>query len=159
MEDKWNKIFPDQPFEYTFLEDDFNNQFEADEKRGVIFSLFSILTILIACLGLFGLASFTVDQRTREVGIRKVLGAGEGNIIRLFSSEFLILICISIVLAFPAAFYFMRDWLQDFVFRTDLKPLTFILSGIITLVIAYATISLHTFRAGRTNPADAIRQE
>jgi len=159
MADKWNKIFTDQPFEYTFLEDDFNNQFEADEKRGVIFSLFSILTICIACLGLFGLASFTVDQRTREVGIRKVLGAGEGNIIRLFSLEFLILICISIVLAFPAAFYFMRDWLQDFVFRTNPKPLIFILSGIIILVIAYATISFHTFRAGRTNPADAIRQE
>ncbi len=159
MKDKWNELYPEQPFEYTFLVDDFNNQFEADEKRSVIFSLFSILTILIACLGLFGLASYTVDQRTREVGIRKVLGAGEGSIIRLFSLEFLILICISIVLAFPAAFYFMRDWLQDFVFRANLKPLPFILSGIITLVIAYVTISFHTFRAGRTNPADAIRQE
>lgn len=159
MKDKWNDIYLEQPFEYTFLVDDFNNQFEADEKRGVIFSLFSILTILIACLGLFGLASYTVDQRTREVGIRKVMGAGEGTIARLFSREFLILVAISLIIAFPAAFFFMRDWLQDFVFRTNLKPLTFILSGIIILVIAYATISFHTLRAGRTNPADVIRQE
>jgi len=159
MEEKWNELYPDQPFEYTWLEDDFNDQFRADERRGVIFTLFSVLTIIIACLGLFGLASYTVDQRTREVGIRKVMGAGEGTIVTLFSKEFLILIAISIIIAVPAAFYFMKDWLQDFVFRTNIKPMIFILSGLIALVIAFVTISLHTLRAGRINPADAVRYE
>jgi putative ABC transport system permease protein len=159
MEEKWNELFPDQPFEYTWLEDDFNDQFKADERRGIIFTLFSVLTIIIACLGLFGLASYTVDQRTREVGIRKVMGAGEGTIITLFSKEFLILIGISILVAVPAAYYFMYDWLQNFVFRTEINPMIFILSGLITLIIAFATISLHTLRAGRINPADAVRHE
>jgi len=159
MEEKWNELFPDQPFEYTWLKDDFNNQFEADERRGVIFTLFSVLTIIIACLGLFGLASYTVDQRTREVGIRKVMGAGERTIVTLFSREFLILIGISILVAIPAAYYFMYEWLQNFVFRTAIKPMIFILSGLITLIIAFATISLHTLRAGRINPADAVRHE
>lgn len=159
IEEKWNEFFPNQPFEYTWLEDDFNDQFEADERRGVIFTLFSVLTIIIACLGLFGLASYTVDQRTREVGIRKVMGAGESTIVTLFSKEFLILILFSLLIAFPAAFFFMRNWLQGFVFRTDIKPMIFILSGLITLLIALITISLHTLRAGRINPADAVRYE
>ncbi len=159
LEEKWNALYPDHPFEYTWLEDDFNDQFKADERRGVIFTLFSVLTVLIACLGLFGLASYTVDQRTREVGVRKVMGAGEGTIVALFSKEFLILIAISIVIAVPAAIYFMKDWLQDFVFRTNIKPMIFILSGLIALVIAFLTISLHTLRAARINPADAVRYE
>jgi len=159
MEEKWTELYPDQPFEYTYLEDDFNAQFEADERRGVIFTLFSVLTVIIACLGLFGLASYTVDQRTREVGIRKVMGANVGTIVQLFSREFLILIAISVIIAVPASIYFMKDWLQDFVFRTNIKPMIYILSGVITLVIAFATISLHTIRAGRINPADAIRHE
>ncbi len=159
MEEKWNELYPDQPFEYTWLEDDFNDQFKADERRGVIFTLFSVLTIIIACLGLFGLASYTVDQRTREVGIRKVMGAGERTIVTLFSREFLILIGISILIAIPAAYYFMYEWLQNFFFRTAIKPMIFILSGLITLIIAFATISLHTLRAGRINPADAVRHE
>jgi len=159
MEQKWKELYPDQPFEYTYLEDDFNDQFEADERRGVIFTLFSVLTVIIACLGLFGLASYTVDQRTREVGIRKVMGAGERTIVTLFSREFLILIGISILVAIPAAYYFMYEWLQNFVFRTNIKPMIFILSGLIALVIAFVTISLHTLRAGRINPADAVRHE
>jgi putative ABC transport system permease protein len=159
IEGKWNEMFPDQPFEYTWLKDDFDDQFEADERRGTIFTLFSVLTVIIACLGLFGLASYTVDQRTREVGVRKVMGADEKTIITLFSREFLILIGISILLAIPASYYFMYDWLQNFIFRTDISALIFIISGIITLLIALATISLHTLRAGRINPADAIRYE
>ncbi len=159
MEEKWNEILPNQSFEYTWLEDDFNAQFEADERRGVIFTLFSVLTILIACLGLFGLASYTVDHRTREVGIRKVMGAGERTIVALYSKEFLILIGFSILFAIPAAYYFMNSWLQNFVFRTNIKPAIFILSALITLIIAFITISMHTLRAGRINPADAIRYE
>lgn len=159
MEEKWLEFYPDQPFEYTYLEDDFNDQFEADERRGMIFTLFAILTVIIACLGLFGLASYTVDQRTREVGVRKVMGADGKTIMTLFSKEFLVLIGISILVAIPASYYFMYDWLQNFIFRTNIKPLIFILSGLITLLIAFATISLHTIRAGRINPADAIRHE
>ena len=100
IENKWKEVFPDQPFTYTFLSERFNRQFEADEKRGLIFTMFTILAILIACLGLFGLASYMVEQRTKEIGIRKVFGANEGVIVRLISKDFLILIAISIVIAF-----------------------------------------------------------
>ena len=159
IEQKWNEIFPGQPFSYTFLSDRFNEQFAADEKRGFIFTLFTVLAILIACLGLFGLASYTVEQRTKEIGIRKVVGASEGTIVKLISKEFLILVSISIVIAFPLAFYFMRDWLQQFVYRTNLGLFIFILAGLITIAITFITISLQAWRAANTNPAESLRVE
>ena len=125
IESKWKEIFPDQPFTYTFLTERFNRQFEADEKRGFVFTMFTVLAIIIACLGLFGLASYTVEQRTKEIGIRKVFGADNITILRLITRDFLILVSISIVIAFPVAWYFMSKWLENYVYRNNLGLFTF----------------------------------
>ncbi len=159
IEKRWTEFFPDQPFTYSFLTEDFSEQFGADEKRGFIFTLFTVLAILIACLGLFGLASYTVEQRTKEIGIRKVVGASDGIVVRLISKEFLILVSISIIIAFPLAFYFMRDWLQNFVYRTNVGLFVFILAGLLTVTITFITIGLQAWKAANTNPAESLRVE
>jgi putative ABC transport system permease protein len=159
IEKRWHETFPDQPFVYEFLANRFNMQFEADEKRGFIFTLFTILAILIACLGLFGLASYTVEQRTREVGIRKVFGAGNMDVIGLISKDFLILISISILIAFPIAWFFMSKWLAHYVYRYELGPLLFILSALLTIIITFLTISIKAYQASVMNPAQSIRNQ
>jgi putative ABC transport system permease protein len=159
IESTWKEVFPDQPYNYTFLTERFNRQFESDEKRGLIFTLFTILAILIACLGLFGLASYTVEQRTREIGIRKVFGANEGTILKLVSRDFVILSLISIVIAFPIAYYLMSNWLENYVYKSSMGPVVFILAGVLTLVITFATIIYKAYQAAVTNPADSIKTE
>lgn len=159
IETKWQEVFPDQPYSYTFLNERFNRQFEADEKRGFIFTLFTLLAILIACLGLFGLASYMVEQRTKEVGIRKVFGANESIIISLISKDFLILVTISIIIAFPAAYYFMNNWLQNYVYKTNLGLSVFLTSALLTLVITFLTISYKAYQASVMNPADSLKTE
>ncbi len=159
IEEKWKEVFPGIPFEYHYLEEDFNNQFEEDQKRGIILAVFSILIIIIASLGLYGLSSYTVEQRTKEIGIRKVLGANVGNITAMISKEFFILILISMIIAFPVAYYLMKDWLQNYTYRTSLSIWIFILSGLAIMIIAFLTISYHTLRAGNANPVDSLRQD
>jgi putative ABC transport system permease protein len=159
IENKWKEVYPDQPYSYTFLKERFNRQFETDEKRGLIFTMFTILAILIACLGLFGLASYMVEQRTKEIGIRKVFGASEGVVVRLISKDFLILVAISIVIALPVAFYFMSNWLENYVYRTDIGIPLLIFAGLITIVITFITISYKAYQAAITNPANSIRTE
>jgi putative ABC transport system permease protein len=159
IEKKWKEIFPDQPFTYTFLSERFNRQFEADEKRGLIFTMFTVLAILIACLGLFGLASYMVEQRTKEIGIRKVFGANEGVVVRLISKDFLILVAISIIIALPVAYYFMGNWLENYVYRTKIGIPILFGAAILTIVITFLTISFKAYQAAVMNPANAIRTE
>jgi len=159
IENKWKEIFPDQPFTYTYLSERFNNQFEADEKRGLIFTMFTILAILIACLGLFGLASYMVEQRTREIGIRKVFGADEGVIVRLISRDFFILVSISIIIAVPAAYYFMSNWLENYVYRTNIGASILAAAALITILLTFLTISFKAYQASVMNPASSIRTE
>jgi putative ABC transport system permease protein len=159
IESTWKEVFPDQPFVYTFLSERFSNQFEADEKRGLIFTLFTVLAILIACLGLFGLASYTVEQRTKEIGIRKVFGANEGVILRLISRDFLILTSIAIVIAIPVAYYFMSNWLENYVYRSKMGVPLFIIAGLLTILITFLTISYKAYQAAIMNPADSIKIE
>jgi len=159
IESQWKEVFPDQPYSYTFLSDRFNRQFEADEKRGLIFTLFTILAIIIACLGLFGLASYTVEQKTKEIGIRKVFGASERIILGLVVKEFLILASISIVIAVPVAYYFMSNWLENYVYRATLGVPLFLLAGVLTLLIIFITISYKAWQAAVTNPARSIKTE
>jgi len=159
IENRWNEIFPEQPFEYSFLSEQFEEQFGADEKRGFIFTLFTVLAILIACLGLFGLASYTVEQRTKEIGIRKVVGATEGTVVKLISREFVILVSIAILIAFPLSYYFMRDWLQQFIYRTNLGLFVFLIAGLLTITITFITISYQAWRAANANPAKSLRVE
>jgi putative ABC transport system permease protein len=159
IESAWKEVLPDQPYSYTFLSERFNRQFEADEKRGLIFTLFTILAILIACMGLFGLASYTVEHRTKEVGIRKVFGAGEGSILGLIYREFLVLVVISIIIACPLAYYFMSSWLTKFVYRPSLGAGVFIIAAILMLLITFITISYKAYQASVMNPADSVKTE
>jgi putative ABC transport system permease protein len=159
IENKWMEVFPDQPFTYTFLSERFNRQFEADEKRGFIFTLFTILAILIACLGLFGLASYMVEQRTKEIGIRKVFGANENIILRLISRDFLLLVTVSIVIAFPVAYYFMHNWLQNYVYRTSIGLTLFVIAALLTILITFITISYKAYQAAIMNPANSLKTE
>ncbi len=159
IESKWKEVFPDQPFTYTYLSERFNRQFEADENRGLIFTIFTILAILIACFGLFGLASYMVEQRTKEIGIRKVFGANENVIIRLISRDFIILIVISIIIAVPAAYYIMSNWLENYVYRTKIGAILLIGAALLTIVITFITISFKAYQAAIMNPANSIRTE
>lgn len=159
IESKWKEVFPDQPYSYSFLSERFNRQFEADEKRGLIFTMFTILAILVASLGLFGLASYMVEQRTKEIGIRKVFGADEGVIIRLISKDFLMLIAISIIIAIPAAYYFMNNWLENYVYRTKIGLPLLSAAALLTIVITFMTISYKAYQASVMNPASSIRTE
>jgi len=159
IEARWKEIFPDQPFTYTFLSERFNRQFEADEKRGLIFTLFTILAILIACLGLFGLASYTVEQRTKEIGIRKVFGADERVILRLISKEFVILTSISIIIAIPVAIYFMNNWLENYVYRTKIGVVLLLVAALLTILITFLTIGFKAYQAAIMNPANSVKTE
>jgi len=161
LENVWKDLNQGLPFEYQFLDQDFDSQYDADRKRGTLFTAFSTLTIVIACLGLLGLASFTTEQRTKEIGIRKVIGANLQSIIYLVSKEFLLLILIAIVLAFPAAYYFMDNWLQSFSYKINInnEVLTFLLSSLLAIVITLSTVGFHTIRAAISNPVNALRSE
>ncbi len=159
IETKWKEVFPDQPFIYTFLAERFNRQFEADEKRGFIFTLFTILAIFIACLGLFGLVSYTVEQRTKEIGIRKIFGADNITILKLIARDFFVLVTISIIIAFPVAYFFMNRWLDNYVYRSTPGPLLFILSAMLTIFITVITISFKAYQASVMNPANSIKTE
>ncbi len=159
IENKWKEIFPGQPFVYTYLSERFNRQFEADEKRGKIFTIFTILAIFIACLGLFGLASYMVEQRTKEIGIRKVFGANESTILRLISKDFLLLILIGIIIAVPVAYYFMQNWLENYVYRMKIGIPIFVLAALLTIVITFITISYKAYQAAIMNPANALKTE
>jgi putative ABC transport system permease protein len=159
IESKWKEIFPDQPFVYTYLSERFNEQFQADEKRGKIFTMFTILAILIACLGLFGLASYMVEHRTKEIGIRKVFGANEATILRLIARDFLILVVIGIIIAVPVAWYFMNDWLKNYVYRSDIGASLLIISALLTIVITLLTISYKAYQASVMNPARSLKSE
>ncbi|MEI6048231.1 MAG: ABC transporter permease [Bacteroidota bacterium] len=159
IENKWKEIFPDQPFTYQFLSERFNSQFEADEKRGLIFTLFTILAILIACLGLFGLASYMVEQQTKEIGIRKVFGANEGIILLLIAKDFLILVSIGIIIAVPVSYYFMSKWLENYVYRSNIGAPLILFAAFLTIVITFFTISYKAYHAAVMNPANSLKTE
>jgi putative ABC transport system permease protein len=159
LEAAWIKTFPMQPFEYTYLKDNLFEQVEPDEKRGVLFTLFSIIVIIIASLGVFGLASYTVEQRTKEISIRKVLGAKVQTIVNLVFKDYLVLIGISILIAFPVAYYYMQNFLDNYVYRTNLGAITFVIAAILLLAITLLTIAYHTIKVARSNPVDSLRIE
>lgn len=161
IEKAWKEIFPAYTFEYNFLDADFDSQYQADEKRSQIFTAFSGLTIIIACLGLLGLAAFTTEQRTKEIGVRKVIGASIQSLVMLVSKEFFLLVGIGMVLAFPAAWYFTNNWLQNFAYRIQLSGewLTFVLSAFLAFTITLLTVGYHVVRAASANPVRSLRDE
>jgi putative ABC transport system permease protein len=156
---KWVEITPTQTFDYFFLDEAFDKQYRDDEKLGIILSNFSVLAILIACLGLFGLASFTVEKRTKEIGIRKSLGASVFSIILLLLKEFTKLILLANVIAWPIAYFTMNRWLQNYAYRIEIGLSAFALAGLIVLLIALLTVGYQAMKAARSNPVDALRYE
>ena len=156
----WDEFAPGQPFEYSFLDERFNQLFENEQRIGSIFSVFAVLAIFIACLGLYGLAAFTAEQKTKEIGIRKVLGASIVQIISLISWEFLKLVGIAIVVGSVIAYFSMKEWLNDFAYRININnPLIFIIAGAMAIVIAWLTMSSQSYKAARTNPVNALKEE
>jgi len=159
LEKTWKKLAPDSPFQYSFLDEDFGRMYSSEQKLGKIFALFSGLAILIACLGLFALTAFTAEQRKKEIGIRKVLGASVSGIFSMLSKEFLSLVVIASFIAVPVGYYFMRQWLLEFAYRIELTPAVFLMAGLLVLFIAWLTVSVRTIKAAMSNPVEALRTE
>lgn len=155
----WQRLNPNEPFEYSFLDEDFQKNYEADNRLASLVKNFTIIAILISCLGLFGLVTFSAEQRTKEIGIRKVLGASAGNIMSLLSKEFLKLVLIAIVIASPIAWWVMNKWLQDFAYKISIGWTVFVITGVIALCIALLTISFQAIKAAIANPVKSLRTE
>jgi putative ABC transport system permease protein len=155
----WKKIMPDQPLEYTFQDEQLDLLHRREMKFEALFSYLTGLAIIIACLGLFGLSAFMAEQRTKEIGIRKVLGASVKGLVTLLSKDFVKLILIAIVVASGLAWYFMNIWLQDFVYRVTIDWWVFLLGGIVALLIALLTISFHAIKTAISNPVKSLRNE
>ncbi|MCK5702885.1 MAG: hypothetical protein KAI29_17100, partial [Cyclobacteriaceae bacterium] len=159
VEAEWNKIAPGEPFDYAFLDENFDSLFRAEQQLGKIFILFTSLAIFIACLGLFGLASFIAEQRSKEIGIRKAMGASVPSVVVLLSKEFTKLVFISIIFAVPAVIFLMNWWLENFAYKTDIGVMSFVIGGLAALVISWLTVSYQSFRAAVANPTKALRYE
>jgi ABC-type antimicrobial peptide transport system permease subunit len=155
----WAGVVPDKPFDYSFLDQHFNEIYKNDERTGQMFGFFSTLAILIACLGLFGLAAYTGEQRIKEIGVRKVLGASVTNIVFLISKDFIKLVIISGIIAVPISYFAMNSWLQDFAYRVKIGPVIFILAISLAFLIAFITISSQALKAATSNPVKAIKYE
>ncbi len=155
----WNQFAPQQPFEYSFLDSDLNELYASEEQLSEVVIFFAILAILIACLGLFGLASFATEQRIKEIGVRKVLGASVTQVLLLLSKDFVVLILIAFVVAAPVSYYLTDWWLQDFAFKVNMGWLTFFLAGVMAVMIALITVGYKAVNAARSNPVKALRFE
>jgi putative ABC transport system permease protein len=159
IENKWKAIIPNRPFSYYFLDEFFDKQYRSEDRFGRLFLNFSILAIFISCLGLLGLASYSTIQRTKEIGMRKVLGASVAGIVNLLSKDFLVLVVLSFLIAMPAAYYFMNKWLQGFAYRIGLSWWIFILAAVLALLIALSTVSFQAIKAAVANPVKSLRTE
>lgn len=159
IEDKYKAVAPGMPFNYKFLDEAFDDMYRQERRVGTVALAFALLAIIIACLGLFGLATYIAEQRTKEIGIRKVLGASVTNIVRMLSKDFVKLVMLAFVIATPIAWWFMNQWLQDFAFRIELNWLMFVATGVIALVVALITLGFQAIRAAIANPVNSLRSE
>jgi putative ABC transport system permease protein len=159
IEKKWRAYLPEMPYEFNFLDDNFNKLYLSEQRQGNLFTIFACIAIFIACLGLLGLSAFAITQRIKEIGIRKVLGAGTGTIVVLLSKDFLKLVLIASVIAFPIAWYAMHQWLSDYAYRIDISWWIFIVAGIIAAAIALLTVGLQAIKAAIANPVKNLRTE
>ena len=159
IENVWKKFLPETPYQYTFLDENFNRLYTSEQRQGTLFTIFASIAILIACLGLFGLSAFAITQRVKEIGIRKVLGANVGSIVQLLSKDFLKLVGLAAIIAFPVAWYAMRNWLNDFAYRTQIPWWIFAVAGILAALVALFTISFQAIKAALANPVKSLRNE
>jgi putative ABC transport system permease protein len=159
LEELWKSMAPGQPFEHYFMDDSFNNSYQAEQRLGKLFLLFTFLSIFIACLGLLGLAAFNAQKRVKEIGIRKVLGAGVGQIAYRLSVDFLKLVGISILIALPLGWFAMNRWLEDFSYRIDIPWWVFALSALMALGVALLTVSYQSIKAALLSPVKSLRTD
>jgi putative ABC transport system permease protein len=159
LEKAWKKMNPNEPFEYSFLDQDFQRNYEREERQARLINYFTIVAIIISCLGLFGLATFTAEQRTKEIGIRKVLGASVYGVVALLSKDFLKLVAIAVVVASPLAWWGMNKWLQNFAYKTTIDWSVFALTTLLAITISFATISYQAIKAALSNPVKSLRTE
>ena len=159
IRNKWRLFVPEEPFDYAFMDDQFNDLYNGEKQTGQIFITFAILAILIASLGLFGLVTYAAAQRTREIGIRKVLGATVAGIVAMITKDFLKLVLIASLIAFPFAWWTMNRWLQGFAYRIEIRWWIFLIAGFVAVFIALLTVSYQSFRAALANPVKSLRSE
>jgi len=159
LENKWKEIYPEYPFEYRFLDETIQSQYRSEQAVGKIVTVFTFLALFISCLGIFGLSSFTAEQHTKEIGIRKILGATVSSIIKHISKEFVMLVVIANIIIWPFAYFIMNRWLQTFAYRIEIGWWTFIMTGITVLLVSLLTVSWQIIRAATANPVDSLRYE
>jgi putative ABC transport system permease protein len=159
VRNSWQTAFPGNPFDYFFLDDYFAAQYENEQRFGKLATVFALLAILVGCLGLFGLSGYTITQRTKEIGIRKVLGATTPGLVALLSKDMLKLVAVSILLAAPLAWWAMENWLRDFAYRIDVNWWVFALAGAVAVVVAFLTVSFQSVKAALANPVESLRSE
>jgi len=159
LEGVWNRVNPEYPFDYHFLDEDFDRLYWDEQRLGKIFGYFTCLAIFIACLSLYGLVAFIAERETKEIGIRKVLGASIIGITAMLSKEFAKWVLLANVIAWPVAYFVMHMWLQNFAHRTSIRLWAFILSSILALVITLLTVSYQSFKAAVANPAESLKYE
>ncbi len=159
IEQTYKELFPGNPFQYSFVDEQFDQQYKHDRRFAQLFTIFAGLALIIACLGLFGLAAFTAQQRTKEIGVRKVFGATISNIVGLLSRDFLKLVLVGFIISVPVSWYVMNQWLQDFAYRIEIRPVIFIMAGVVAMLIAGLTVSWQSLRIALANPARSLRSE
>lgn len=159
LETTWKRLNPNEPFEYSFLDQDFQKNYEAENRQAGLIDYFTVIAIIISCLGLFGLATFTAEQRTKEIGIRKVLGASVYGVVGLLSKDFMKLVSVAILIGSPLAWYIMNKWLQNFAYQTAIRWQVFVLTTLIAIVIAFVAISFQAVKAALSNPVKSLRTE
>lgn len=155
----YEKYDSEKTFEYHFMDEAFESMYKAEDRLSKIFDVFTLFTIIIACLGLFGLTAFAAEQRTKEIGIRKVLGASVASIVSMLSADFLKLVLIAIIIASPVAWYLMQEWLKNFAYRIDIRWPVFVLAGLFAVSIALLTVSYQAIKAAIANPVKSLRTE
>jgi putative ABC transport system permease protein len=158
-EQQWNKYIRNYPFQYSFLDEDFAKMYVADQRTGILFQVFAIVAIIISCLGLFGLATYTAQIKTKEIGIRRVLGATVTQVTSLLAREFILLVGISLLIATPLAWWSMNQWLQNYTYRTHLNAWIFLATGGAVLLLALITVCIQAVRAALANPVKSLRPE
>jgi putative ABC transport system permease protein len=159
LEQKWKEIYPEYPFMYRFLDDTIQNQYRSEQTTGKLVTIFTLLAIFISCLGIFGLSSYTAEQRTKEIGIRKILGASVSSVVRYVSKEFVILVLVANIVIWPLAYFLINQWLTSFAYRVDIALWTFVSTGISILLVSLLTVSWQIIRAATANPVDSLRYE
>ena len=159
IEQVYKQYNPGQPFEYKFVDEEYARKFDVEERVGKLASFFAVLAIFISCLGIFGMASFMAEQRIKEIGVRKILGASVFNLWQLLSRDFVLLVIISLLIASPLALYFMHQWLQNYDYRSNISWWIFAVAGIGSLLVTILTVSFQAIKAATANPVKSLKQE